>query len=281
MGWVRVDDSFYDHPKFAKAGPLGIAQWLAALAWSNRNLQNGKVPKSVSRRLLDWEGVAWKMWGNDLFGAGEDAEADEVSELLVDCGLWEAADGGYLIHDYDKYQPSAEQIQAARLEVSKKKSDAGRKGAAKRWQNGKPDGTAIAEGMAKPKQNDSPNPNPNSVSKETERRKKTSALPPDFEITDGMFKWAQKKGLSDPVIVREGEKFINHHRAKGSKMLDWNAAWRTWILRCLEYNPAPEAESEPPKPIECSNPECEGGVVETDAGYVSCVACKPKQLESA
>jgi hypothetical protein len=28
---------------------------------------------------------------------------------------------------------------------------------------------------------------------------------------------------------REIEGFRNHHTAKGTKMLDWNAAWRTWI----------------------------------------------------
>ena len=103
MPWVRVDDAFYDHKKFTEAGPLGIAQWVTALAWSNRNQKDGFIPTAVARRLLDWNGIAWQMWSNEMFGSGEDADGFAISEHLADCGLWVRCDGGYQIHDYHDY----------------------------------------------------------------------------------------------------------------------------------------------------------------------------------
>ncbi|MGL5824778.1 MAG: hypothetical protein ACRCYU_08170 [Nocardioides sp.] len=102
MGWVRVDDAFYDHPKFAAAGPLGTAQWIAALAWSNRNLTDGHIPTAIAKRLLDWD---------DIPGTA-DVNAAWVSQRLIDAGLWHQAEGGYLIHDYGDYQPSASTVRA-------------------------------------------------------------------------------------------------------------------------------------------------------------------------
>lgn len=114
VGWVRVDDSFYDHPKFGEAGPVGIALWITGLAWSNRNLTDGFIPRHRVNLLLSWEGVAWRMWMGDLFGGGEDVEAELVAKHLVEVGLWEETDSGYQIHDYLEYQPSAEQVNERR-----------------------------------------------------------------------------------------------------------------------------------------------------------------------
>lgn len=121
MGWVRVDDSFYDHPKFGEAGPVGIALWITALAWSNRNLTDGFVPRHRVNLLLSWEGVAWRMWMGDLFGGGEDVEADLVAKHLVEVGLWEESENGYQIHDYLEYQPSAETVNDRRQRDRKRK----------------------------------------------------------------------------------------------------------------------------------------------------------------
>jgi hypothetical protein len=114
MGWVRVDDAFYDHEKFQAAGPLGVAQWIAGLAWANRNLSDGFIPVSASRRLLDWEGVSWRGWSGDIVGGADEAESDEISDHLVDCLLWEKTLGGYQIHDYHDFQPTAEKIKGDR-----------------------------------------------------------------------------------------------------------------------------------------------------------------------
>jgi hypothetical protein len=114
MGWVRLEDDFYDNGKFASAGPLGTALWVVGLAWSNRNLTDGVIPESVARRLVDWKGTHWRAWEGELVGSCEEPANTDVAEHLVAIGLWEYHDGGYLIHDYHDYQPKAATVKAAR-----------------------------------------------------------------------------------------------------------------------------------------------------------------------
>jgi hypothetical protein len=212
MAWVRVSDDFYDHPRFAMLTAPGIALWLMGLAWSNRNLTDGRIPASIPARLLPEE---WK--------TGRDE--------LLEAGLWEEAEKGYQVRDYGDYQKTREQIEG----LASKRSEAGRRGAQRRWQtegktggktpssaNSHPDGNsmanamatgmggsrsneyrqasprhvntevvpepldtpsdtphAMANAMATGKQNDAPNPNPKEIT-----TKKTSPLAPLAALVD-------------------------------------------------------------------------------------------------
>jgi len=130
MAWVKISDDFYDHPKFAEAGPVGLALWTVGLAYANRNLTDGFIPRAAARRLLDYEHLAIETGAvGDLATFGEDIDADWAIGKLVDAGLWEPARGGWQIHDYLEYQPSAAEVIALR----EAKSEAGKAGAAKRW----------------------------------------------------------------------------------------------------------------------------------------------------
>ncbi|MGW0774548.1 hypothetical protein ACWD01_13055 [Streptomyces sp. NPDC002835] len=60
-------------------------------------------------------------------------------------------------------------------------------------------------------------------------------------IEDRMYAWAAAKGLDRPRVDREHERFLDHHRAKGSTFKDWGAAWRTWMSRALDYAPRSQA----------------------------------------
>lgn len=130
MAWVKISDDFYDHFKFDEAGPLGLALWTVALAYANRNLTDGFIPRSKARTLLDYEGLSHESGHvGDLATFGEDIDADYVINLLLAAGLWETTNGGYLIHDYLDFQPSADEVKALR----EARTEAGKKGATKRW----------------------------------------------------------------------------------------------------------------------------------------------------
>lgn len=129
MGWVRIDDSFYDHPKFVNLTMESVGLWVSLLAWSNRNLTDGVVPVKVA----------------DRFGV-------DAAELIA-AGLVEQDLIHLTIVNYGDYQPTAAEIR----ERSDKRRAAGRKGAANRWQT---DSNEMANAMATPKQIDGPNPNP-------------------------------------------------------------------------------------------------------------------------
>lgn len=106
MSWVRLDDGVYDHPKLL-ALPRGTRWvWVAGLAYSSRYRQDGLLPAGALRHLE---------------GTVRDAGA------LVAAGLWLPEGRGWRIHDYSDYQP-------VNGELSRKRSEAGRKGAQARWQ---------------------------------------------------------------------------------------------------------------------------------------------------
>lgn len=107
MSWVRLDDGVYDHPKLLAVSPRTRWVWVAGLAWSSRYRQDGLVPRGALHPLQ---------------GTPRDAAG------LVAAGLWlpDPEAGGWRIHDYGQYQPM-------NGELSRKRSEAGRKGAQARW----------------------------------------------------------------------------------------------------------------------------------------------------
>ena len=117
MSWVKIDADFYLHPKVRQAGPLGIALQVAALCYCNKYLTDGFIPHDVIPALLNLN-------ASNLKGL---IEYQEVTESLVSAGLWEAVDGGFVIHDYLDYQPSREQLLRER-EQSKKRQERFRNG---------------------------------------------------------------------------------------------------------------------------------------------------------
>lgn len=122
MPWVKLDEHFYDHPRWATAQGDSIALWVCAIAWCNRNDSvTGFIPRAKTRGLCDVRSLTKTL-------------AD-----LVARGAFEEADGGYLIHDYTEYQDNAK-VQAIR----EKRRAAGKRGAEARW--GSKDDKADADG---------------------------------------------------------------------------------------------------------------------------------------
>lgn len=144
MPWVRVDDHFDEHPKMAAVGPVGWGVWLAGLAYCNRNLTDGFIPYAIAEGIggswtirepveqgVEENGVRSIRRGSMLWTIGvgsghhgEDITAEWIIAHLVRLGLWEEVEGGYLIHDYDDYQPTKAQVLAER----EQKQAAGRAG---------------------------------------------------------------------------------------------------------------------------------------------------------
>lgn len=118
MAWVKIDDQFPEHPKVAQAGPLAMAMQVAGLCYCNRKLTDGFIPRSIARRLLDWQidGPDGKVYTVSVTSGmtGDDVTSEWVIGLLVDAGIWHEVDGGYQIHDYHDYQPSKSDVEADR-----------------------------------------------------------------------------------------------------------------------------------------------------------------------
>lgn len=102
MPWVKLDDQFADHPKIIQAGPLAGWLWACGIAYANKYLTDGFIPYAQVRRLAD---------------VTDYADPYVLAAKLVEVGLWEQVDGGYLVHDFLEYNPSAAQVKADREEA--------------------------------------------------------------------------------------------------------------------------------------------------------------------
>ena len=238
MPWAKVDDQFTDHVKVVSLSLAAKGLWLCGLVYAARRSTDGFIPASVPIRE----------------GAGEDV-APLIDEL-VRADLWVRCDGGYRIHDYLEYNPSKAEIDAMR----DSKSEAGAKGAAKRW-GGKsmaePMAPAIAEPIANEWQNDAPIPVPIPVTPfpvtqepetHTERGakratrtkdeppKRPTRLPEDWTPPEAMRVDALAAGMTAAEYDREFTKFRNHFLAGTATKIRWDLTWHNWLLRAPELN---------------------------------------------
>jgi hypothetical protein len=66
-------------------------------------------------------------------------------------------------------------------------------------------------------------------------KKRTRLESWDIAEGDPHVAYARECGMDDPTIAVECEKFENHHKASGSLMADWGAAWRKWCCNWQSY----------------------------------------------
>jgi len=111
MPWFRVEGKLAWHPKVVRAGNAAIGAWVRLGSWCADMRTDGKVPKAM---------------------AGAIGLPSEIAEL-VEVGLLEVDGVDYLVHDYLDYNMSAAEDDERKAEISRKRSEAGKKGAAARW----------------------------------------------------------------------------------------------------------------------------------------------------
>jgi hypothetical protein len=103
MPWVKLDDSFFCHPKIVTVGAEATGLYVWALTYSAHNLTDGHIPAAWVRQAVG-------------------TRAKKLATLLVEHGLWEENGTGWMIHDYGQYNPSREKILARRAADSQRKA---------------------------------------------------------------------------------------------------------------------------------------------------------------
>jgi hypothetical protein len=61
------------------------------------------------------------------------------------------------------------------------------------------------------------------------------SLPPNWVPSDKNIADAKSRNFTDQEISREADKFRDHHIARDNRFRDWDAAWRTWIVKSREF----------------------------------------------
>jgi hypothetical protein len=96
MGWVKLDDNFFRHPKALAAGADGRFLAIAALCWSGAYLTDGHVPCHALPTLA--------------FDAGMSIdEAQIAADRLVEVRLWVREPDGWRVHGWSDYQATRDE----------------------------------------------------------------------------------------------------------------------------------------------------------------------------
>ena len=111
MVWVRIDDQVAHHPKFVEAGPVASWLWVCGNCYCNKYLTDGFIPSVAVPTLGDIKGV------------------EKLVPKLLAARLWEECKGGYRVHDFLAFNPSAEEVRRKRAAARQ----SGKVGAKKRW----------------------------------------------------------------------------------------------------------------------------------------------------
>lgn len=149
MSWARFDDQYPDHPKVVKVGPLGMALHTAATCYCARYLTDGFVPAAMIQRLINLDGLFIKSNG----GSNAVTHTLLTSEL-TNAGLFDEVPGGFMVHDYLKYNPPSEQVKA------EKERNAARQAEFKRKRREKSVGNGGSNAVTNPVNNTAPSPSP-------------------------------------------------------------------------------------------------------------------------
>lgn len=95
---------------------------------------------------------------------------------------------------------------------------------------------------------------PSSTDAPTERKSLTrksaaaALLPTEWEPDEAGIAFAKERGVIDvPALVGA---FKDHHAARGNKMRDWAAAWRTWCRNDEKWRPTQRANRMAPDPTD-------------------------------
>lgn len=148
---MLYDDRFPSHPKVADVklrDRTALTLHLLCGTWSSDTAAPGFVTEAAAAEQ-----------------AGSRARAKKWAAVLCDAGLWHAPGhdcdrcpqitAGWVYHDWIDWNPGAEEVARRRAEVSRKRSEAGKRGAAARWQKGgKSDGKSHQGGTANATGND-------------------------------------------------------------------------------------------------------------------------------
>lgn len=213
MTWIKLADSFPDHPKVLEAGDLAAWLYVAGLCFCSRHLTDGHIPDGAVSRLT---GVA---------------RPKQLASRLVEVGLWVRCADGYRIHDYTEHQRSA----AAVAEI---------RDAARERQRRHRDVTPLSR-------RDKRVTNANVTQPETDnreqiaegglapsarsRRKPKVPIPDPFVLTDEMVAWVTREypTLDHDAATRE---WVSAAKRDDWRFANWEQGWRNGMHRAARWH---------------------------------------------
>src|SRR5690606_34792803 len=108
MTWVRVDTGIFRNRKVAAVTPPAKLLYTASLCWAADTLSDGHIPERALATL----------------GAELGIRPRPAARQLVEVGLWEPVEDGWMIPDFTAHNPSRAQVEARRAADRARKQQA-------------------------------------------------------------------------------------------------------------------------------------------------------------
>ncbi len=224
MRWLRLYDDVLDDPKVQQLPPALFKHWINLLCLASKSDPRGSLPSVAD--------VAFRL----RLPTGK---VSVILASLTSVGLLDQTPDGHAVHGWNGRQRASddvtervrrhrdrqdETLQTRSVQRSETPLDTDTD--TEQIQNGEPPVGPPASAPAEPAK---PRPVP---------KARPTRVPETFAVTDRLAEFAAAKGLSPPEIAAEAEKFRDHYQATGKTMVDWAAAWRTWVVRSIEFRTA-------------------------------------------
>lgn len=68
-----------------------------------------------------------------------------------------------------------------------------------------------------------------------QRRGIETTLPPTWEPRAEEYAYGEQRGLSRVDVITEADRFTNNAREKDRRCVNWDAAFRNWLLKAVEF----------------------------------------------
>lgn len=145
MPWAKLDDQFGFNPKVIAAGKDGKLAYVMALTYSASQLTDGFIQDAALPMIA-------------VMAETEDMQT--TAARLVKVGLWERVEGGYVIHDYLDYNPSAEETKTKREAAARRQAEWRAKHRDKGNGRYASESNAVSNGVTNASRNTAPSPSP-------------------------------------------------------------------------------------------------------------------------
>jgi hypothetical protein len=204
--WFKVDDGFWSHEKVVELSAEAGWLWTRAGSYCAHQLTDGVVKSPILT----------------LLGGSR-----EVAAELVSAGLWDASPGGYRFHDWDKYQPTRDEVESKREAWKERQRKA-------RARHLSPEESRSDTERDSRRESTSPVPSRPVPSHSSSTKKSASAsrrkpevpLPDDWTPKPSHVKYAVERGVDGR---HEEGQFRAHAAANDRRQRDWDAAFRSWL----------------------------------------------------
>ena len=233
MKWFRFYHDAIDHPKVQRLPGNLFKFWVNMLCLASRSDDRGLVK-------LDIEAIAFATRTTD----------EEAAAMIADLtrrNLLEECTEGLAVHNWNdrqfKSDSSAERVAKHRSNADPDDGNGGRNVTDDVTETPKPSVIQITDTDTEltpltPQGGDEPeepaDPPKQAEKPKRSRRGASSAIPDDFTPTPKRIEFAVAEGLTDVEARHEFRKFQSHAVATDRRMVDWEATWRTWVLKAVE-----------------------------------------------